>query len=137
MDDKNTLERLHQVVAKRRETEPEASARNYQDASKKRLFRILEKKLQTSFIGALSQFENLFGKLWGHGKDEMECTADELEWRALWNLCRTEVLTNGNNQLRAVQAELAQYTITWNRFQVDMPAAKPVVSVRKEGPKNA
>ncbi len=125
MEPNKTMDRLRQVASSRKEPEAEASKRSYQEASRRRLLQMLEKKLRTSFIGALSQFETRFGRLWGHGKHEEDCTAVELEWRELWNLCRTDVLNNGNNQLRTVQAEVLGYTIAWNRFHTEIPVAKP------------
>ncbi len=100
-----------------RKAESETAARRYNESSQKRLLKILEKKLQTSFIGALSQFEQIFGHLWGHNKDEDELTKQEREYRDLWVQARTNILNNGNNQLRAVQNELSQYTVSWNRHQ--------------------
>lgn len=85
--------------------------------SKKRLQRILERKLKTSFIGALSKFEAVFGRLWGHGKDRADLTESEIRFRSLWELARTEVLNNGNNQIRAVQQELDLYTINFDGYQ--------------------
>jgi hypothetical protein len=107
-------------VANTRKVEAEVAQKQYNESSSKSLFKILEKKLQTSFIGALSQFEQQFGALWGHRKDESELTPVELEWRHKWEEARTNILNNGNNQVRAIQSELAQYTITWNRYQLNM-----------------
>ncbi len=115
--------KLRQVVERRRETEKKISLSAYQEASKGRLLKILEKKLNTSFIGAISQFENHFGQLWGHGKEEFECSEEELYWRDKWSVCRKSVLNNGNDQLRAVQAEMVLYTIVWNRYQTQLSAA--------------
>jgi len=33
-----------------------------------------------------------------------------------WQLVRSEVLNNGNNQARACLDEISQYTMTWDRF---------------------
>jgi hypothetical protein len=125
----NPMSRLRQVAIERRETEAVTSERGYQEASKKRLLKIIEKKLNTSFIGALSKFETCFGQLWGHGKDEMDCTDEELRNREIWNLCRTDVLNNGNNQLRSVQAEILQYTIEWQRHTLNIAVPKPKESL--------
>lgn len=105
--------------------EAEAAKKRYNESSQKRLLRILEKKLQTSFIGALSQFEQFFGHLWGHRRDESELTPEQLEMRDKWNQARTFILNNGNNQIRAIQSELSQYTVSWNRFHYDMTLPVP------------
>lgn len=120
----NAEAQLHQVV-RQREKEEEERGRRYDEQSRKRLLRILEKKLTTAFIGAISKFETYFGPLWGHGKDEGDLTRAEAEWREIWNVCRTAVLNNGNNQLRAVQSELVQYTATWNRYETNLPVLPP------------
>jgi len=114
------MDRLRNVANTRKEVEEHATQRSFQEASRRRLLKILEKKLHTAFIGALSHVETHFGRLWGHGKDEMDCTEQELAWREIWNLCRTDILTNGNNQLRAVQAEMQLYKIEWNRYSTQL-----------------
>lgn len=115
-------DQMARVVASR-EPERIASQQRYDESSSNRLRSILEKKLQTSFIGALSQFETAFGDLWAHRRDESELTEDELYYRQKWNEVRTLILNNGNNQIRAIHNELTQYTITWNRFHLTL---KPV-----------
>jgi hypothetical protein len=120
----NPEQQLYQVVQQRKQEEDERG-RRYDEQSRKRLLRILEKKMTTCFIGAISKFETYFGVLWGHGKDEADLTAAELEWRDIWNVARTAVLNNGNNQLRAVQSELVQYTMTWNRYETNLPVLPP------------
>ena len=91
----------------------------YNEDSKKRLSIILKKKLETSFIGALAAFEKEFGFLWGFEGDK-PLTKQQKEMGAIWDDVRTQVLNNGNNQLRAIQNELSQYTIKWNRYQMTL-----------------
>lgn len=113
--------RLH-LVSGRRNAERQVSKDKYQDASRKRLLSILQKKLTTSFIGALSKVETHIGReLWGHGKDVGECTPQQLAWRKVWEKCRNEILNNGNNQVRAVESEVFQYTVHWDRNQMVLP----------------
>ena len=100
----------------------EARGRNdekFQDSSKKRLMKNIERKFKTTMIGSLAKFEEEFGYLWGHDKNESNLTAEEVEWRDRWEDARTEVLNNGNNQLRAALEEIDEYTMTWNRFRTD------------------
>jgi hypothetical protein len=83
----------------------------------------VQKKVTTSFIGALAKVETYIGrKLWAHGSDVSQCTPTELAWREVWEQCRTEILNNGNAQLRAVENEVMQYEISWNKFRYQMPA---------------
>lgn len=119
MEDSMNPEAQMRAVAAQRKGENVLKSQKYNESSKKALIKILETKLKTSFIAPLSHFEQSFGFLWGHGKKESELTTDELNYRAIWNAIRTNVLNNGNNQIRAIQNELAQYTVTWNRYQLN------------------
>lgn len=113
---------LRRVMDRRAPAEAQASALRYQDACKKRLFRIVGKKVTTSFVGALARFEDFFGRLWGHGRPEQELSENERRWRELWRECRTEILNNGNNQVRALEAELAMHGVEWERYRYQLPA---------------
>src|SRR5574343_443150 len=88
--------------------------------SGERLNRSIERKFRTTFIGALSNFEQSFGYLWGMGKPEEELTEEEFKLRQLWIQTRTIILNNGNNQLRAAQSEISEYTIDWNRYHTNI-----------------
>lgn len=92
------------------------NAENFKVVSKDRLNKNLEKKFRTTFIGNISTFEKFFGELWGHGKDYRDLTPTEKKWRKIWDTCRKEVLDKGNNELRAANNELSEYTVEWNRF---------------------
>jgi hypothetical protein len=96
------------------------SEKRYKDASKRKLANTIEKKIKTTFIGAIAQFENFFGKEWGHGKTDDEKTELEAIAYEIWQQCRTVILNNGNNQIRAIENELEQYDIKWNRHQVNL-----------------
>jgi hypothetical protein len=77
----------------------------------------IEKKFKTTMIGSLAVFERHFGDIWGHGQQDP--TDEQLEARRLWEQARTEILNNGNTQLRIAQEEVAEYTMTWNRYQTE------------------
>lgn len=99
----------------RKETEEK-----YLKESKKRLKNILETKLRTTFIGALDIFERTFGYLWG--KDSPEPLDDtQQEMFEIWQEVRKRILDQGNNQMRAAQNEIDQYTIRWNRYTMVLP----------------
>lgn len=95
--------------------------RRYQESSKKRLLNNIEKKFNTTMIGSLAVFEDCFGHLWGQDKRFNELTELEKEWREVWNEARSKVLDNGNSNLRAAQNEIAQYTLSWDRYITEMP----------------
>lgn len=122
-------DRLRRVVERRRVDEAEAHRRKYEDSSRARLLRILKKKLTTAFIGALARVESHLGAaLWGHGRPDCECSPAQLEWRRVWDECRTDILTNGNNQVRAVEAELAQHKVSWDRHSMVLPVPSTEVA---------
>lgn len=91
--------------------------------SRDRLLGIISKKIQTTMIGALAAVEDSIGReLWGHGKQARDCTPDELFWREIWQeKVRPAILNNGNNQLRALQAELLLYEMVWTGYQHVLP----------------
>lgn len=68
----------------------------------------VEKKFQTTMIGALAKFENAFGYLWGHNKDN-NLTEKELYFRDLWENTRLLILNNGNHQLRCALEDIRNY----------------------------
>jgi uncharacterized protein YdcH (DUF465 family) len=67
---------------------------------------ILTKRFQTTMIGALFQFEESFGYLWGFDKDEEDLTDNEKYFRLKWEDARYNILNNGNNQLRSAIKDL-------------------------------
>jgi len=112
----------------------EESQQRYLDESKRRLSKIVETKLKTSFIGALSNFEQEFGFLWGH-EQEGDLTKEQEFMKEIWERTRTSVLNNGNNQIRAVKSEIANHSIEWQRYQTELLPVKPMES--KEDNNNA
>ncbi|NBT09327.1 MAG: hypothetical protein EBS93_09125 [Chitinophagia bacterium] len=69
---------------------------------------LLTKRFQTTMIGALYEFEKVFGYLWGHDKDEKDLTEKELDFLDRWDMVRNQILNNGNNQLRKTLSDLAK-----------------------------
>ena len=95
------------------------NAEKYKEHSKKRLMTNIKKKFNTTMIGALAQFEEYFGHLWGHGLPLDRLSTQQVEYRKKWEEVRTNILNNGNNQSRAADDEIAQYTMTWNRYRTE------------------
>lgn len=105
----------------------------YLEDSKKRLHTIVERKLRTGFIGALSQFESFFGFIWDKTKRDnlnkeqmavllfVEDNNLEDVFKQWWDKAREKVLTNGNNQIRALNDEFNHYTINWDRYVMVLP----------------
>lgn len=95
--------------------------RNEKEKEFKRLSDSIDKHFKTTFIGALSAIEMEFGpRLWAPGVPEEELTDDEYRWRKRWAVVRDNILTNGNNERRATQAELREYTVRRDRDHVDI-----------------
>jgi hypothetical protein len=108
--------KLQRVVAATN-AERELAKQRYQEDSTRRLCKIIKTKCTTIFIGDLSQIEQNLGFLWGYGKNESELTEEELQMRAIWEKIRNAILNNGNNQIRALENELNQYSVNWNRYK--------------------
>ena len=127
MDDREFMD-----LVKKNKERKETSKENYDTVSKDRLKKIGQSKIKTTMIGSLDLIEKTFGFLWGldeNGKDSGEPLSDEQEYmRELYETLRTEILDNGNRQIRNLDSELQQYTVTWNRYHKTMP-------VIPEGPK--
>jgi len=102
---------------KLREQTKKYNDEKYRESSKKRLMKNVERKFKTTMIGAPASFEKYFGDLWGH--DEGELSDEQIKMKQFWEQARTEILNNGNSQLRIAQEEIAQYTMTWNRYHID------------------
>lgn len=85
-----------------------------------RLKRIAKKKMQTTMIYPLSQFEMVFGHFWGHGKSEDQLTEDEKMFREKWDTCRNNILDNGNRQIRNLLSEITRYDVVWKRYQMEL-----------------
>lgn len=95
---------------------------DYLKASKDRLAKIVTKKIQTTMIGAIADIEEYFSYLWNVDNP----TAEDLEFKTLFDDLRQSILDRGNNQIRNIKVELDQYDIHWNRHQVKF------INIRKD-----
>jgi hypothetical protein len=102
-----------------KEGEKQEAVERYARQSKERMRRNMETKIRTTMIGSLSVIEEKLGFLWGQGKPRSQLTDQELAMEEIKDELRTEILNNGNNQLRAAAAEINQYDIKWNRYQLE------------------
>tara|TARA_Y100000356_G_C11233206_1_gene276212 strand:- start:439 stop:813 length:375 start_codon:yes stop_codon:yes gene_type:complete len=115
MDDHKALRNLREEIKKKNEE-------SYKENSKKRLINNIDKKFKTTMIGSLAVFEKYFGALWGHGDSNI--TDEQKHFRQLWEEARTDILNNGNTQMRIAQEEIAQYSMTWNRYKTEFIVTK-------------
>lgn len=72
--------------------------------NKNKINNIIKKRIQTTMIGALARFEENFGFLWG--QDDEHLTDQQLKNLDLWEKTRTEILDNGNKQIRGAISDL-------------------------------
>lgn len=75
---------------------------NYKD-----LQSYMEKRLQTTMIGAIARMEENFGFLWG--QDQENITLKEEKFLDIWELTRHQILNYGNNQLRNIQDDFDNF----------------------------
>lgn len=73
-----------------------------------RLRFFMEKRLQTTMIGALARIEKTFGYLWGQNK-EGDLTPTEEDFADEWDNLRNEILNYGNNQIRQVKEDFYRH----------------------------
>lgn len=101
-------------------------SKEYDEASKERLNKIADKKIETTMIGALSAIEDIFGYLWNHqSRDKSD---NEQAFAEMYQKVRSKILDIGNSQKRALKTELQTYTIHWDRYTMVMPVkARPNV----------
>lgn len=106
-------EDMRNIVANRKER----SNQEYNESSRDRLGNIVSKKMTTIMIGALSEFENAFGYLWGRDSNK-PLSLEQKRLKARWYDVRNNILNRGNSQIRGFQEEIVHYKVTWNRYQV-------------------
>ena len=68
----------------------------------------MEKRIQTTMIGALARVEENLGFLWGHTKDE-DLSPKEEEFADIWDFTRNQILNHGNNQIRQITEDFYKY----------------------------
>ena len=88
--------------------------------SKKRLKNITDKKFNTCFIFPLSEFETVFGSMWGHGLSEEELTSEQKMNKAKWDQVRMNILNKGNTQRRSLQTEIDLYDVRFRGYHMEI-----------------
>jgi transcription termination factor Rho len=107
------------LIQLKREQEGQRKAR-YKSDCKQRLKTIINKKIQTTMIGALDTIEKNLGFLWAQN-DSGYMSEDAKYFRGIYEIIRQEILDRGNGQIRNVDAELEQYDIEWLRYHLTLP----------------
>ena len=83
----------------------------------------MEKRIQTTMIGALDKVEKNFGHLWGHFK-EGPLTDKEEEFAELWDFTRNQILNQGNNQIRNLKEDLFKANKNDTRYYYNLGKPK-------------
>tara|TARA_B100000902_G_scaffold77974_1_gene82724 strand:- start:2127 stop:2423 length:297 start_codon:yes stop_codon:yes gene_type:complete len=79
----------------------------------------MEKRIQTTMIGALDKMEKNFGNLWGHYKDG-PLTEQEEEFAELWDFTRNQILNQGNNQIRNIKDDFDKHGQVNTRYYYNL-----------------
>jgi len=87
--------------------------------SREVLLKSIDKKIMTATVGALYQFEQAFGYLWGQNKTSLQRNDNERAAYSTWQGIRREILDNGERQKAYVRKELENYQILYKRFKND------------------
>jgi len=100
------------------------SRENFKYNSKERVKKIAGKKFNTCFIFPISEFENVFGELWGHGLLDNQLNDQQKLNRKKWEQIRRNILDKGNLQRRAFESELELYNIEYCGYKADFVGGK-------------
>lgn len=83
------------------------------EMTKERLIELIEKKIMTTCIGAISRFEENFGEYWGH--NQLRIDDEQSENREIWSELRTSLLDLAHSQIRAIRKDIDIYTVDFNQ----------------------
>ena len=68
----------------------------------------MERRIETTMIGALARVEENLGYLWGHNKDG-DLTEKEEYFADIWEFTRNQILNHGNQQMRNLKDDFNKY----------------------------
>jgi hypothetical protein len=84
----------------------------------------LQKRIQTTMIGALARIEQHFGHLWGQDKDG-ELSSLEEDFLDRWEFLRNDILNYGNRQIRQLNDDFYKYGGAFkNNYTYNFPIKK-------------
>lgn len=89
------------------------------EKSKDKLRTSVQKRIKTTMIGSISSLEKIFGNLWGHESEFR--TQEQEEFYQIFVELRTEILDNGNLQIRSFDNDLQAYDIEWTGYHLEIP----------------
>jgi transcription termination factor Rho len=103
------------------------------EVNQQALYKFAEKCIRTTMIGSLDAIEKNFGFLWNFDSQE-EMTEEQKILKNIYEEARAFILDKGNNQIRFLKNEFADYEITRKKYHINLPVADSNNS--KEGEKN-
>lgn len=86
-------------------------AENKDKFAKNKLRKTVEISINTSAIGALSDFEHYFGDWFGYGLDYNELSNDQKNMRKKWAECRNSILRRAANGVKISLNEIERCSI--------------------------
>lgn len=92
----------------------------YKEGSKERLKKFTSQKITTTMIGALDLIEKHFGFLF----QSKNMSKEHVAMLAVYKELRKELLDLGNGQKRALESEMDNYSITWEKYHLSIPIIK-------------
>ena len=97
---------------KRRNFKRQKSASGANEASWSNIDRLIKKRFQTVFIGAVSKIEDRFGQLWGSDEiDEENMTSEQLKYYNIFLELRDEIFDQGNDQRKKLMKEIGDLKV--------------------------
>ena len=90
------------------------------EVSQQSLYKFSEKCIRTTMIGELDAIEKSFGFLWNF-EMEGELTEEQKVFKNIYEDTRAFILDKGNNQIRFLKNEFADYEINRKKYQINLP----------------
>ncbi len=103
------------------------------EVSQQALYKFAEKCIRTTMIGSLDVIEKSFGFLWNFESQE-EMTEEQKILKNIYDEARAFILDKGNNQIRFLKNEFADYEVSRKKYHISLPVAD--LNKPKEGEKN-
>jgi hypothetical protein len=110
--DKKSISRIRENLRGKDERETEY----YREEFKK----LFERKLLTLGIGLLSELENSFGELWGHGKTKLNLSEDERNFRNRWDEIRNNILDDVHEYIAILQREIERFDLNRRKYTIEI-----------------
>ena len=109
MDNKYSMIKTVQSIKDEREKREKVESR-----SRTKLESIISKRIRTTMIGALAAIEKQLGI------DPKNPTANDKELNEAYQAIRSEILDNGNNQIRNLSDDLENFSVNERKYFIEL-----------------